>query len=111
MRRPLLLLTGVAVAIASSTGRVATAAAAPVAAPVAPAVPAYGAGPGPGAVTTSASYFAFDASPGDAAAQSILLTNPTTDPVELRLAPVDAATGPRGGISYGAAADDGAGAP
>jgi hypothetical protein len=63
--------------------------------------------PGRGAQTApGGGYFLLLARPGHTVEQSIGLRNDSEDPIDLRLVPVDATTGPLGGVSYGLEQED-----
>ena len=63
--------------------------------------------PGRGAETApGGGYFLLHAEPGQTVEQSIGLRNDSEDPIDLRLVPVDATTGPLGGVSYGLEQED-----
>lgn len=63
--------------------------------------------PGRGAETApGGGYFLLEAEPGHTVEQSIGLRNDSEEPIELRLVPVDATTGPLGGVSYGLEQED-----
>ena len=63
--------------------------------------------PGPGASTSpEGGYYVLESNPGDVVTQQLELRNDSTEPIELRLAAVDAVTGPLGGASYGLATDE-----
>jgi len=63
--------------------------------------------PGRGAQTApGGGYFLLDAQPGHTVEQSIGVRNDSESPIDLRLVPVDATTGPLGGVSYGLEQED-----
>lgn len=66
----------------------------------------YVAEPAPGSSVSRGGYFELGLSPGEQATQTLALQNVSDEPLELRLAAVDAVTGALGGVSYGLPDDD-----
>lgn len=57
--------------------------------------------PGPGSATSErGDYFVVPMQPGGSSRQTVALRNDSSSPIEVRLAAVDARTGPIGGVSY-----------
>lgn len=65
----------------------------------------FAADPAPGTASYKAGYFVINASPGEAVTETLRLRNDSDAPISLRIASVDATTGPIGGISYGLPGD------
>jgi hypothetical protein len=69
--------------------------------------PRFLAAPGRGSQTApGGGYFLLEARPGQSVEQSIGLRNDSKGTLDLRLVPVDATTGPLGGVSYGLEHED-----
>lgn len=72
-----------------------------------PSVVDYAVQPAPGSSASEhGDYFALEAAPGTSVTQSLFVRNDSKRPITLRVAAVDAATGPYGGVSYGLVTDD-----